>query len=361
MSGIDKILWLRAETKEFERRTPLTPQGAKSLIEAGANVHVERCPRRIFSDREYEEAGCKLVPCLSWKTEAPQGAYILGLKELQEEQTPLFHHHIYFAHAFKGQNEAPEILARFQEGRGHLYDLEFLLDENDRRVAAFGHWAGYVGCAIALDRYFHSLTTSEPYAQLRDYEGREELLAQIKERMQATQAHPKTIVIGSKGRCGKGAVEVLKELGLAYTPWDYEETKKGGPFQEILEHEVFVNTVLLTSKIPPFISGEIFTPQQKLKIISDVSCDPNNPNNPVPLYDEITSWQSPFVSSEKNGARVEILAVDNLPSVLPKESSEDFAMQLLPHLKDLLFEDELPLVWKKAYDHFLTAKERVLN
>lgn len=28
-----EILWLRSETKEFERRTPLTPLNAKILIE----------------------------------------------------------------------------------------------------------------------------------------------------------------------------------------------------------------------------------------------------------------------------------------------------------------------------------------
>lgn len=47
-------LWLRCETKQFERRTALTPDSAKKLVEAGFHVYVERDKQRIFKDAEYE-------------------------------------------------------------------------------------------------------------------------------------------------------------------------------------------------------------------------------------------------------------------------------------------------------------------
>jgi saccharopine dehydrogenase (NAD+, L-lysine-forming) len=47
-------LWLRCETKEFERRAALTPATTKKLIDAGFDITVERDPQRIFDDEEYE-------------------------------------------------------------------------------------------------------------------------------------------------------------------------------------------------------------------------------------------------------------------------------------------------------------------
>ena len=41
-------------------------------------------------------------------------------------------------------------LRRFRDGGGTLYDLEYLTDENGRRMAAFGYWAGYAGAAVSL-------------------------------------------------------------------------------------------------------------------------------------------------------------------------------------------------------------------
>lgn len=48
-------LWLRAETKLLEGRTPLTPAAAKKLIEAGLDVIVEEDPKRIFDIEEYKK------------------------------------------------------------------------------------------------------------------------------------------------------------------------------------------------------------------------------------------------------------------------------------------------------------------
>lgn len=47
-------LWLRCETKEFERRAALSPTIAKKLIDAGFTIFVERDEQRIFNDSEYE-------------------------------------------------------------------------------------------------------------------------------------------------------------------------------------------------------------------------------------------------------------------------------------------------------------------
>jgi len=84
-------LWLRAETKPFEKRTALTPSVALQLIENGFKITIEESLQSIFSPSEY--AHCTLVPAGSWK-QAPADAIIMGLKELPEESDPLTHAHI---------------------------------------------------------------------------------------------------------------------------------------------------------------------------------------------------------------------------------------------------------------------------
>jgi saccharopine dehydrogenase (NAD+, L-lysine-forming) len=47
---------------------------------------------------------------------------------------------------------------------------------------------------------------------------------------------------------------------------------------------------------------------------------------------------------------LDVMAIDNLPSLLPRESSEDFAAQLLPHLLGLHALDSG--VWARAKTTF---------
>ena len=147
-------LHARAEAKPFEHRSCLTPATTKKLLAAGYKINVERSPtnpdyERIFKDSEFEEAGATLVPEGSW-TKAPKDHIIIGLKELPEEDWPLEHTMVHFAHCYKQQGGWEKVLARFPRGGGVLYDLEFLQDESGRRVAAFGYHAGFAGAALAI-------------------------------------------------------------------------------------------------------------------------------------------------------------------------------------------------------------------
>lgn len=346
------IFWLRSETKDNERRTPLTPTGAKQLLTDGHQVFVERCRDRIISDDHYKEIGCELVESYSWN-KAPKDTIILGLKELPEGHEPLIHRHIYFAHAYKGQAGAKELLQRFVVGGGGLYDLEYLSDENNRRVAAFGFWAGFSGAAAAMDSWA-DLNQNKEFSPLKDHENQDEWIKSLKERLSGKI--PKVMVVGAKGRCGHGAMTLLNNIGIAATGWDYEETKTGGPFKAIAEHDVFINTALINKKIPPFITEDMLE-NQALSIICDVSCDPTGDLNPIPLYDRVGSWLQPLQSKLIAGKIRHILAVDNLPSLLPLESSEDFASQLLPHLRSFAIDNDYP-VFKRSLEIFKTYSDK---
>lgn len=348
-------IWLRAETKAFERRTPLTPHDAKKLIDDGVKVVVESFADRIFNDEEYESVGCKIVDPNSWP-EAPKEALILGLKELPDDDSQLIHSHVYFAHAYKGQEGAQQILNRFKKGGGHLYDLEYLTDEKGRRVCAFGRWAGYVGAALAVDLYYHQqLYSTSPYPALSAFPEKQLLLDKLQEKKNLAKSHPSSLVIGALGRCGKGALELFESMELPVTPWDVEETKKGGPFREITQHDIFVNTVLMTKKIPPFLDHKTLDQNEKLSVICDVSCDPTSDVNPLPIYSKLTTWEHPNQAIETQKGKVQMISVDNLPSLLPSESSEDFSSQLLPHLLELMTQKKFPSVWMNSFEHFQKA------
>ncbi|KAJ0426049.1 hypothetical protein BJY00DRAFT_298213 [Aspergillus carlsbadensis] len=364
--GSNKI-WLRAETKPAEARSALTPTTCKALIDAGYEVTIERSSQSIFDDEEFAKVGAPLVEEGSWVKDAPKDAYVLGLKELPEEDFPLEHVHISFAHCYKEQGGWEKVLARWPRGGGTLLDLEFLTDDVGRRVAAFGFSAGYAGAALAVKNWAWQLThpEGEPLLGETPYANQQLLIESVKEALAAGQKQsgktPRILVIGALGRCGRGAVQLAKDVGIPESEiiqWDMEETKKGGPFKEIVEDsDIFVNCIYLTSKLPgDFVNVEsLSTPSRRLSVICDVSADTTNPNNPIPVYNITTTFDKPTVPvtlpAGAQGTPLSVISIDHLPSLLPRESSEMFSEALLPSLLQLK-DRENARVWKQAEDLF---------
>ncbi|WP_028116253.1 saccharopine dehydrogenase [Ferrimonas senticii] len=355
---MNPLFWLRAEVKSGERRSPLTPAGAATLLATGADVVVERSEERIFTDQEFAAVGCQLVRPGSWQ-EAPNHAYVLGLKELPVADHALVHRHIYFAHVFKGQDESAQVLGRFHRGGGQIFDLEFLRDDQDRRLCAFGYWAGYVGAAVAIAGYYHHANSDELFPAQCSYPNKVQYLQQLRALQACGTALPKVLVIGAKGRCGRGAVELCEELGITAVQWDLAETQAGGPFAAINDFDIMINCAYLAPGTAPFVTAQSLAEPRRLSIISDVSCDPNNPDNPIRIYDSITTLPQPIVPSNVDG--VYIQAVDHLPTVLPKESSEEFAGLLLPHLLELARSGEGAEVWQRAATFYQNALVRYFD
>jgi len=333
-------LWLRCEKKEFERRAALTPTTAKKLLDAGFEISVERDPQRIFDDEEYEKVGCKIVEHNSWPN-APTNVPIIGLKELPASDTPLPHTHIQFAHCYKRQAGWTDVLARFRKGGGTLYDLEFLTDESGRRVAAFGFHAGFAGAAAGL-LAVASEKKGERLGKLEPYPNETAMVEDVKAKLGGGKGI-RALVIGALGRCGRGAVDLLRKVGLDeedIIKWDLDETAKGGPFQEILDVDMFINCIYLSSPIPPFLTHDFVNSagsSRRLSVVVDVSCDTTNPHNPIPIYNVNTGFADPTVGvsvSDGNPA-LSVISIDHLPTLLPREASEQFSHDLLPSLLQL--------------------------
>lgn len=348
-------LWVRAEQRPNEDRVGLTPEGAKALLNKGIRVTVEESSVRAIPIDGYRAAGCDIAPENSWPT-APQDAIIFGLKELPEDGTPLPHRHIMFGHAYKGQHSGAALLRRFKAGGGTLYDLEYLVDEDGRRVAAFGYWAGYAGAAVTLKAWIEQ-QAGGLCGPVSSYPNKDAMLDDIGAGLDTLDRDmPTAIVIGALGRVGTGASDMLETMGISVTKWDMAETASGGPFPELLDHDIFMNCIFARPGTPVFVPASAKSAPRTLSAIGDVACDPDSDYNPVPVYAEATTWDAPALRVHENPP-LDVMAIDNLPSLLPLESSEDYAAQLLPTL--LSVDDLSGGVWTRAEADFQTHVAKV--
>ncbi|AET40372.1 saccharopine dehydrogenase (NAD+, L-lysine-forming) Ecym_5636 [Eremothecium cymbalariae DBVPG len=355
-------LHLRAETKALEARAALTPSVVRKLLDKGFKIYVEESAQSTFRKEEYEEAGAEIVDAGSWQ-EADKDRIIIGLKEMPETDTfPLVHEHIQFAHCYKDQAGWREVLGRFKRGQGLLYDLEFLEDDQGRRVAAFGFYAGFAGAAVGLRdwAFKHTHADSEELPALTPYPNEQALVADVVADCRAAfktgAKQPTVLIIGALGRCGSGAVDLLRKCGIPdenILKWDMDETKHGGPFKEIARADIFINCIYLSKAIPPFINMELLNdPERNLRTVVDVSADTTNVHNPIPIYSISTVFNKPTVVVPTTaGPKLSVVSIDHLPSMLPREASEAFVNDLLPHLETLTERDTAP-VWVRAKQLF---------
>ncbi|MGO4257916.1 hypothetical protein [Marmoricola sp. RAF53] len=330
-------VWIRSESRGTERRAPVVPADVPLLLDAGFQVSVEESVQRIFPVEEYAAAGAAVVGEGTWP-DAPDDAYVLGIKELPEQPESLRHRHIYFAHAFKDQDGAGRTLERFVRGGGRLFDIEYLVGETGHRVVAFGYWAGYVGAALGVLHLADALTA--PLSPM----AKDELDAELERAGKAGGDRLLALVTGARGRSGRGAQGALTTAGVPTTLWDREETRDLHK-QALLGHDLLVNCVVTHTPTTPFVEPEDLAHERRLRVLADVTCDVTGPTNMLPVNDRITTWQQPVRRLHGEGPELgspplEVIAIDNLPSLLPREASEGFSADLTPHLLGLAGEGE---------------------
>jgi len=322
-------LWLRHEINPTEQRAPIAPVDAGLLTAVGVAITVEDSPQRVFKAADYAAAGCRIVEPGSWP-DAPDNEYIVGLKEPGAEPNALRHRHLFFGHAYKGQEGAGRLLRRFISGGGCLFDLEYITDDAGRRVAAFGYWAGYVGAALAV---LHARGQLSP--PLRSLSKPELDAALAPSRGQRGAGDLRAVVIGALGRCGRGACGAFAAAGVATTRWDLAETRELDR-KALLDHDILVNAVLTTDPTPAFLThDDLGRPDRRLAVISDVTCDVTSDRNLLPIYGRPTDWQRPALRLRPGPPSLDLIAIDNLPSLLPLEASLAFSTGLTPYLRSL--------------------------
>ena len=115
-------------------------------------------------------------------------------------------------------------------------------------LPAFGWAAGFSGAALAIKAWAWQLThpANEPLPGVSSYDNQDLLIEDVRSALalgvEKRGKEPRVIVIGALGRCGKGALDLCRAVGIPddqdhLLKWDLNETQKGGPFSEIVESD----------------------------------------------------------------------------------------------------------------------------
>ena len=357
-------IWIRAESKAGEHRAALAPGHARELILKGFEVTIEASAHRVFSDEEYQRVGCRRVAAHSWRflsENEKKKTLILGLKELDPLELSIGGAHCYFGHLYKEQAGAIQTLRAFQKGSGRLFDLEYLMDENQKRIAAFGFWAGYVGAALGVLAWAKK-KKGENLGPAKPWKSRELLIRDVTQVL--GDQNPSVVITGAKGRCGVGATQLI--MDTVSSPhlqlWDLAETQRGGPFVELLEQDLLIHAVSNSKIMAPFLDQQSFQGSNpKLSMVVDVTCDLGNPTHLLPFIDRPTDLLSPVAIKMIGSTSVDYIAIDHLPTLLPRESSEDFSNHLFPFLLGFLDQEpKATSVFHRSLEIFDRTSENLL-
>ena len=316
-----KNIVIRKEYKINEFRTPLVPIDCKKCIEYGITIYVEKSAQRCILEKDYENEGCIIIDDFTQLGLPKNETLILGLKELDYSNPKLLPWcHLYFTHIFKNQAGSQEIIKKFETSGATIYDYEYFLNKNQRRVIAFGFWAGFIGTAIGLLQYYYK-SINQNIINLTSYPDASILFEEL-EYYRPFFRKLSIGIIGVNGRCGKGTRFILERLGLQ----NIHGYSRASDIAPLTQHHIIINCIKLSpddNKI--FISDEQLIKFDKLSVIIDISCDVNATNNPIRLNYQATTFENPVC---KINDKVDIIAIDNLPSLLPKDSSEEFSGKL---------------------------------
>ena len=377
----------REDKNEWERRVPLVPADLSDLQrDNGLRFLVQPSTIRVFSDDEYRGAGAEVTEDLD------PAQIVLAVKEIPSELLRNERVYVYFSHVIKGQSYNMPMLARLLELGATLIDYEKIADDDGRRLIFFSLHAGYAGMIESLwclGQRLQHLGQTTPLLQVKhayeysDLEHAKAELRRIGDEIAGdglgTRTTPLVLGVAGYGNVARGCQEILaclpvveatpqqlldaelpdgplvsvtfkeedmvapRESGASFALQDYYEhpEKYVGRFERFLPHiDLLMNTIYWEERYPRLVTkawaASQYGPghQPRLQVIGDISCDIDGsieltakstyPDDPCYVYEAGTGE----IRSGVVGEGPVIMAVDNLPCELPRESSEHFSTVL---------------------------------
>jgi saccharopine dehydrogenase (NAD+, L-lysine-forming) len=321
------IIYIRSETYPNEYRTPITPNDVKYLIDLGHIIQIETSESRCFTDEEYTLAGASIVED-KWYTQ-DKYTVIIGLKNLDNLDKLNNTIHVYFSHSLANQQGASRVLEAFKKSHSILFDFEYFTNTHGKRIVTFGYYAGLVGAVLGLRQYYNRQEGLPDILNLQPWKTYDDMLLFYK------PIHCKIAIVGN-GRCSKGVQSILQTFAIPYDILDRSS------LIHIDKYDILLNCIALDpSYTEVWIDNHTII--NKYTVIVDISCDYSKPNNPLKIS-KPTSWETPVYNYTNN---ISIIAIDNVPSLLPRESSIDFSKQFTPLLLEYCND-----TWGRALDVF---------
>ena len=227
------------------------------------------------------------------------------------------------------------------------------MNEQLERVAYFGKFAGFAAANIALSIWAQkSQKCTRPFKIQEYYTSIQEAISDTYNFSQATNMkRPMALIIGGSGHCGQGVIQLLQYLNFDWVQWGKKEMTSSQNLLELLNYDILFNCISLKHKTVPFFTIKQLQGQHRLSLIMDVSCIELQEYNPLPIYNGPTTFKNPTHLIVTGAEPMDLVAIHNLPSLIPYESSLFFSGQLLPHLKQFL-NNNITYPWKAAKSVF---------
>lgn len=359
-----KIGIIREGKSPADHRSPFTPEilyEIKKSVGDSLSICVETSKVRCFTDEEFQARGIEVVSDIS------DADILFGVKEVPIDQLIPEKTYFFFSHTIKKQPKNKALLQAVLAKSIRLVDYELLKNPAGERVVAFGRWAGVVGAYNAFWTYgkktgLYQLRRASACKDLED----------LKVELRKVVLPPIKIIVTGSGRVGKGALEILAILGVrevepqeflrddfeeavftCLSTADYLRRKSDGGYDQ---SHFYANPEAYESQFLPFAQlGEILivaaywdpnaprlfemnairSPKFSISVIADITCDIDGSipttrrastiMDPVYDLDRDTMQELPPFAKQHS---ISVMAIDNLPCELPRESSEEFARQL---------------------------------
>lgn len=377
-----KIGIIREGKTPPDKRVPFSPEQAATLLQNfNAEVWVQPSPIRSYSDQEYLDKGLTLSEDLS------NADILFGVKEVKIEDLIPNKTYLFFSHTIKEQPYNRDLMKAMIEKKITMIDYECLRDANRNRIIGFGYFAGLVGAYNTLRAYGLRSKKFEIKKAIDCFD-KAEMIGEV-HRIKPLLSEVKVILTGA-GRVGTGAVEIMNEAGLKeVSEADFKNPANKGVFcllnynrfyflpgsSEFDRAHFMANSHLYQSRLGEFTheanifischywdgkSAPLFTLEDikkadwKVEVIGDITCDINGS---IPTTIRPSSIADPIYGINRNTGQeadsfaddsITIMAVDNLPTELPRDASAYFGEELLEKVVPLFIQDNEAQTLKRA-------------
>ena len=144
-----KIGLIKETKTPIDNRVALSPEQVAKLnkLYPDSEIVVQSSDIRAYSDEEYRLFGVKIVEDIS------DCDVLFGIKEAKIDTLIPNKHYFFFGHIAKMQDYNRPLLQAFLNKNITFSDYEYLVDDNNIRLCAFGWWAGVVGVYYTLRGY----------------------------------------------------------------------------------------------------------------------------------------------------------------------------------------------------------------
>ncbi len=403
----------------LERRVALTPRHVYRLInQYNIDVKVERSTRRFFSDQEYIEVGADVVDTLD-PCQVIFGVKEVPVHYFERGKTYVFFSHVIkgqsrnmpllrrmidlrcnlidYEKIVDEQNRRLIFFGRFAGLAGTIntlwtlglrlkhfgYETPFLkirqahtynsLNEARDAISQAGEEIAAIGLPQALVPFVVGFTgngnVSKGAQELLHYLPTLEILPEKLLDMQLNSNFSGNILYKVVFQQQHLATHIDFDKPFDLTHYYAHPDKYRNAFEKYLPYlSVLVNGIYWDERFPRLITRDFlkkayaFGKRPRLNVIGDITCDPNGSieanleaatvENPIYTYDP----ENHVINYGFKGKGIQLMAVDILPSELPRESSEAFGDALLPYVRQIATADytesyddiDLPRAIKKA-------------